>query len=69
MQERVIKEWYGRIEHAEPFPDIEYWQRQSDLAKFDVAWDMVIEAHLIKGEDLRESRLQRTVGGLQPRDG
>lgn len=69
MQERVIKEWYGRFEDAELFPDIEYWKHQSDLAKFDAAWDMVIEAHLIKGEDLRESRLQRAIGGLQQREG
>lgn len=66
---RVVSEWYGRLEDAEPFPDLGYWLSQDDAAKFDAAWEMVIEAHQIKGEDIRESRLQRSVGGLQRREG
>ncbi|MGH9754842.1 MAG: hypothetical protein ACREA2_18855 [Blastocatellia bacterium] len=66
---RVVTEWYGRLEEAEPFPDLDYWLSQDDAAKFDAAWEMVIEAHWIKGEDIRESRLQRSVGGLQCREG
>jgi hypothetical protein len=66
---RVITEWYGRLEDAETFPDLGYWLSQADAAKFDAAWEMVIEAHQIKGEDIRESRLQRSVGGLQRRAG
>ncbi len=69
MTRRNITEWYGRLEDSEPFPDLEYWQSQDDETKFDAAWEMVIEAHLIKGEDLRESRLQRTIGSLQRREG
>jgi len=61
---RVVTEWYGRLEEAEPFPDPDYWLFRDDAAKFDAAWEMVIEAHQIKGEDIRESRLQRSVGGL-----
>lgn len=69
MSERVITEWYGRVEEAELFPDLEYWSRQSDAAKLDAAWEMVIEAHRIKGEDVSESGLQRTVASLQRRAG
>ncbi len=69
MAQRTMKEWYGRIEDAERFPDIEYWQSQDDSAKFAAVWEMVIEAHLMKGEDLRGARLQRSVGGLQRREG
>lgn len=69
MTQRTITEWYGRLEDAELFPDLVYWQAQDDKTKFDAVWEMVLEAHLIKGEDLRESRLQRTVGGLQQRTG
>lgn len=64
---RVVTEWYGRQEDAELFPDLSYWLSQDDAAKFEAAWEMVIEAHQIKGEDISESRLQRTVGGLQRR--
>lgn len=68
LRERNITVWYGRLEDALPFPDLEYWQAQSDEAKFDAAWDMVVEAHAIKGEDLSESRLRRSVASFQRRE-
>ncbi len=69
MKKREIKVWYGRLEDAEKYPDVKYWQSQSDEVIFDAAWQMVVDAHAIKGEDLRESRLQRSVGGLHRRKG
>ena len=66
---RVLTEWYGRLEDAERFPDLGYRLSQTDTARFDADWEMVIEAHQIKGEDIRESRLQRTVGGIKSREG
>ena len=60
-RETEIVEWYGRLEDAPLFPDLEYWQSPSDTSKFQAVHDMIIEAHLIKGEDLRGARLQRTV--------
>ena len=68
MKSRIITEWYGKISEAERFPDLAFWSQQSDDSKMETAWQMTIEAHLIKGEDLRESRLQRAVGGLQRRE-
>lgn len=64
---REIKEWYGRLEDAELFPDLKYWQAQDDKTKFNAVWEMVLEAHLIKGEDLRESRLQRFIEHFERR--
>ena len=69
MKDRKISVWYGRIEDAEKFPDVRYWQTQSDEKKFEAAWQMVIDAHAIKGEDIRESRLQRSVASFQRRKG
>jgi hypothetical protein len=69
LEKRNISVWYGRLEDAEKFPDLQYWQGQSDAAKFAAAWDMVVEAHALKGEDLSESRLQRSVASLQRREG
>lgn len=69
MAARAVTEWYGRLEDAQPFPDLDYWQAQSDAVKFEAAWEMVLEAHQIKGEDISESRLQRAVGGFQRRAG
>jgi hypothetical protein len=68
IRERNITVWYGRLADAPLFPDLEYWQAQSDEIKFDTAWQMVIEAHAIKGEDLSESRLQRSIASLQRRE-
>lgn len=66
-RETKITEWYGRLEDAPLFPDLEYWQAQSDTAKFQAVHDMIIEAHLIKGEDLRGARLQRAVEHFERR--
>ena len=67
-KKRDIKIWYGRIEDAEPYPDVRYWQSQPDHAKFEAAWQMVIDAHAMKGEDISESRLQRSVASFQRRE-
>lgn len=64
---REIKVWYGRLEDAEKFPDMKFWQKQTDEKRFAAAWEMVLEAHSLKGEDLRESRLRRTVTNFQRR--
>ena len=68
IQRRNVTVWYGRLEDAPEFPDLAYWKAQSDETKFNSAWDMVIEAHAIKGEDLSESRLQRSVASFQRRE-
>lgn len=60
--------WYGKLEDAEKYPDVKYWQSQPHQVVFDAVWEMVVDAHKMKGEDLSESRLQRTVGGLYKRE-
>jgi len=67
MSKREIKIWYGKLEDAERFPDMKYWRSQPTKKIFDTAWDMVLEAHALKGEDLRESRLQRSIASFQKR--
>src|SRR5260221_402971 len=66
---RHITVWYGKLEDAEQFMDLRYWLAQSNDAKFSAAGDMVVGAHATKGEDLSESRLQRSVASLQRREG
>jgi hypothetical protein len=68
VRERHVSIWYGKLEDAPRYPDLAYWQSQSDQIKFDAAWEMVVEAHAIKGEDLSESRLQRSVASFQRRE-
>ena len=68
VRERNITVWYGKLEDAPLYPDLAYWEKQTDEKKFDSAWEMVVEAHAIKGEDLSESRLQRSVASFQRRE-
>lgn len=64
---REMTAWYGRLEDAERYPDVRYWQSQPHEVVFDAVWEMVVDAHRMKGEDLSESRLQRSVGGFRQR--
>lgn len=63
---RNIPVWYGRIEDAPKYEAVRYWQTRTDEERFRETWQMILDAHAMKGEDLSESRLQRTVGGLRP---
>jgi hypothetical protein len=65
VKKRNIKVWYGKLKDAPRFPDVAYWQGRPDEEKFAAAWQMVLEAYAIKGEELGESRLQRSVAGFQ----
>jgi hypothetical protein len=60
VEKRNITIWYGKLADAEPFPDLEFWQSQSDETKFAAAWQMVVDAHALKGEDLSGSRLEKS---------
>jgi len=41
--------------------DIDFWQSQGPEAIFRAAWEMVVEAHRLKGGNEDELRLQRTL--------
>jgi hypothetical protein len=45
--------------------DIDFWQRAGAQARFDAAWDLVVEAHLLRGADPNELRLQRSVVSVE----
>lgn len=49
--------------------DIEFWQRQDDTARLNAVWELVILAHELKGRDVSELRLQRTVESIERREG
>ena len=41
--------------------DRQFWQSQSDEARLAAAWELVVDAHILKGENVNELQLQRTV--------
>ena len=51
----------GRIEDLDRTFDLQFWQSQSDQARFAAAWELVVHSFIIKGKDVSQLRLQRTV--------
>lgn len=41
--------------------DLEFWQRVGAEGRFSAAWAMVSEVEAMRGKDVGESRLQRSV--------
>lgn len=47
--------------------DIEFWQSLTDKERFTAAWELVETAQKLKGGNVNELRLQRSVGGIKRR--
>jgi len=62
---KIIMERRGKIEDLDRSFDIEFWQRQSHQARFTAAWEMIVHAHKVKGRDVRQLRLQRSIETFQ----
>jgi hypothetical protein len=58
---KKIKEQYHRITDDHSEFDLVYWQAQGSKAIFKAAEDMIRDYFLIRGKNVNESRLQRTV--------
>ncbi len=55
----------GKLEELDRSFDLRFWQSQTDTARFEAAWELVITAHKIKGQDVSQLRLQRSVETFQ----
>ena len=55
----------GKIEELDRSFDLKFWQAQSASDRFAAAWELVITAYIIKGKDVSQLRLQRTVENFQ----
>ena len=65
MNRNNITERTGKIKDLDRSFDIEFWQAQDAKARFDAAWELVTHAMRVKGKDVRQRRLQRTVEHFQ----
>jgi hypothetical protein len=45
--------------------DLEFWQQAGVAARFEAAWQMVLDMQTIRGEDGNQSRLQRSVENIE----
>ena len=55
----------GKLEELDRSFDLEFWQAQPAQARFQAAWELVVHAWKIKGHDVRQLRLQRSVETFQ----
>lgn len=58
---REIRENYGMIGEERRKFDTRFWQSQGPSAIFAAAREMTFDYYLLRGRDVRECRLQRTV--------
>jgi len=64
-QSHVGMERKGRLEDLDRSFDLQFWQAQTDTARFAAAWELVVTAHKMRGRDVRQLRLQRSVETFQ----
>ena len=62
---RDFVERKGKIEELDRSFDVKFWQARSDTEKFAAAWELVVHSYVLKGKDVNQLRLQRTVERIQ----
>jgi hypothetical protein len=55
----------GKIQEMDRSFDLKYWQAQPPKARFDAVWELIVHAAKVKGNDVRQLRLQRSVTNFQ----
>lgn len=63
--QKEIWERKGKLAELDRSFDLEFWQAQSSGARFQAAWELIQHAWKVKGYDVRQLRLQRSVGSFQ----
>ena len=62
---RQIVERHGKLEELDRSFDLDFWQAQPPKARFDATWDLIVHYAKVKGIDVRQLRLQRSVESFQ----
>ncbi len=55
----------GKIEDLDRSFDLKFWQSQPAQARFSAAWELIVHAYQVKGHDVRQLRLHRSVETFQ----
>ena len=61
LMRRHIVEKHGKPGELDRAFDLAFWQAQPPKARFDATWDLVVHAARVKGIDVRQLRLQRSI--------
>ncbi len=51
----------GRIEQMDRSFDLKFWQAQPSKMRFDASWELIVHYMKVKGLDVCQLRLQRSV--------
>ena len=55
----------GKLEDLDRSFDLDFWQAQTPKARFEATWELIVHASKVKGIDVRQLRLQRSVETFQ----
>jgi len=55
----------GRLKDLDRSFDLKFWQAQPPMARFNAAWELIVHYMKVKGRDVRQLRLQRSVTHFQ----
>lgn len=55
----------GKIDELDRSFDLLFWQAQTPNARFEAAWELIVHASRVKGKDVRQLRLHRSVEAFQ----
>lgn len=56
----------GKIEELDRSFDLEFWQAQDPVTRFEATWELIVHAYTVKDKDVRQLRLHRSVEDFQP---
>ena len=69
MVHKVFLERRGKINELDRSFDLDFWQAQSPETRFEVAWELIVHYARVKGLDVRQLRLQRSLETFQRQQG
>lgn len=69
MIQSAFLERRGKISELDRSFDLDFWQGQSSEARFDATWELIVHYVKVKGIDVRQLRLQRSVENFQQQRG
>jgi hypothetical protein len=55
----------GKIDDLDRTFDPRFWQMQTPQSRFDASWELIMHAWRVKGNDVRQLRLHRSIETFQ----
>ena len=62
---RQFVERKGKLQDMDRSFDLKFWQLQPPKARFDASWELIVHYMKVKGFDVRQLRLQRSITHFQ----